>query len=206
MIEIHSFNFYLVEYLDFFFIPFYKMENDFEISLNDIDRQLCCILNVNAFKIPPLNQSEGYKCATWEGHQIWNGRLRVLVKGKYARIVLENPSTNQIFAECPLNDQNAVESVIDSCRYFVIRVVNGKRHAFIGIGMKERNESFDFKLACEEAKKQIKEECNIKNENIQTQSTEKDYSLPEGTKISIGFSNIPQARKKRIIEGSSFKL
>lgn len=182
------------------------MDNDFEISFNDIERQLCCISNVNVFRIPPLNQSEGYRCTNWEGHQIWNGRLRVLVKGKNARIVLEDPNTNQIFAECPLNDQNAVETVIDSCRYFVIRVVSGKRHAFVGIGMRERNESFDFKIACEEAKRQINEVDTVENNNSQNKSSEKDYSLPEGEKIIIDHPNIPQTRKNRIVNNSTLKL
>jgi hypothetical protein len=57
----------------------------------------------------------------------------------------------------PLNDPNALESVLDSSRYFVVRVVNGPRHAFIGNGFQERNEAFDLKRACAEAQKAANE-------------------------------------------------
>ena len=185
------------------------MNEDFEITINDFERQLSCVPNVSVFKIPPLNQADGYRCTGWEGNQIWSGRLRVLVKGKVARIVLDDPNTQSVFAECPLNSRNAVEPVLDSCRYFVLRVVNGNRHAFIGMGMKERNEAFDFKLACEEAKKQIED-----FERQQTmpadapqpiQSSNRDYSLHAGQKITINIAGGQQTRKKRTVQGR-FKL
>lgn len=186
------------------------MDQDFEITINDFERQLSCIPTVNVFKIPPLNQADGYRCTGWEGHQLWSGRLRVLVKGKVARVVLDDPNTQQVFAECPLDHPNAVEPVIDSSRYFVLRVVNGSRHAFIGMGMKERNEAFDFKLACEEAIKQVKE-TERQQSQPQTgpapiQSSGHDYSLQAGQKITINIPGGQQTRKKRTVQGGGFKL
>lgn len=180
------------------------MEEDFELTLNEFEIQLCSISNVNAFKIPPLNHAEGYRCSNWEGHHIWQGRLRVLIKGKHARIVLEDPNTRQVFAECPLDHQNAVEGVIDSCRYFVLRVVNGERHAFIGIGINERSESFDFKQSCLEARKRMKEPETNQAKIISASSS--DLHLSPGTKITINIPPENAKRKKRFVENNHFRL
>ena len=185
-------------------------DDNFEITLGaDFERQLTCIPNVSVFKIPPLTQAQGYICSQWEGHQMWSGRLRVLQKGKDARIVLDDPNTLKEFAVCPLDNPNAVEPVVDSSRYFVLRVVNGGRHAFIGMGMKERNEAFDFNVACEEAKKNAREFEQNKNAPqgpAQITSSGKDYSLAPGQKITINIAGGSGTRKKRNVQGGGFKL
>lgn len=189
------------------------MGDDFQINLGEnFERQLCCVPNVNVFKIPPLNQAEGYRCTGWEGNQLWSGRLRVLVKGQNARIVLDDANTLQVFAECPLNDEHAVDRVLDSSRYFVLRVVNGTRHAFIGMGMKERNEAFDFNVSIDEARRTVKEYEQSQNAPQDQgppviQSSGTDYSLHGNQKITI---NIPaggaSTRKKRTVANNQFKL
>eukprot|EP00439_Symbiodinium_sp_Y106_P014224 s6031_g2.t1 len=37
-----------------------------------------------------------------------------------------------------------VERVVDSSRYWVLKIVNGARHAFIGFGFSDRGDAFDF--------------------------------------------------------------
>lgn len=51
-----------------------------------------------------------------------------------------------VFARAPYNNDQVVKPVLDSSRYFVLRVedpTSGNR-AFLGIGFTDRTESFDF--------------------------------------------------------------
>jgi hypothetical protein len=187
------------------------MGDDFEIDLGaEFERQLALIPKCNVFKIPPLNQADGYRCTGWESCEMWSGRCRVLVKGKSARVVLDDPSTGKVFAEAPLDNANALEPVLDSRRFFVLRVVNGARHAFIGIGFNERNEAFDFKLACEDSKKVTDEfeasqaAASAPPQPIKSSGT--DWSLQPGQKIQINAEGKPATRKKREIAPGAFRL
>ena len=188
------------------------MAEDFEISLgSDFERHLTCIPVVYVFKIPPLQQADGYRCTGWEGNHVWTGRLRVIAKGRNSRIILDDPNTGNVFAECPLDHPNAVERVLDSSRYFVLRVVSGTRHAFIGMGMQERNQAFDFNVALEEAKRIEKEFDAAKNRPVnaapaEIKSSGTDYSLKEGQKITINLPSAGVTRKKRTVAATGLHL
>lgn len=54
----------------------------------------------------------------------WKGRLRVASKGTNLAIKLEDKNTGELFAKCPVDSYPgvAVEQVIDSSRYFVLRL------------------------------------------------------------------------------------
>ncbi|KAM0008159.1 putative PH-like domain superfamily, NECAP, PHear domain-containing protein [Helianthus debilis subsp. tardiflorus] len=55
--------------------------------------------------------------------------------------------------------ENAVESVLDSLRYFVLKIEDGTgKHAFIGLWFTERNEAFDFNVALSDHEKYVKRE------------------------------------------------
>jgi hypothetical protein len=50
-----------------------------------------------------------------------------------------------VFAKAPYDPAKPpVEAVLDSSRYFVIRVEDAGRKAYIGLGFAERSDSFDF--------------------------------------------------------------
>jgi hypothetical protein len=62
---------------------------------------------------------------------------------------MEDKTTGQLFAECPVTEYPTkdIEAVNDSSRYFVFRIQNSGRSAFIGVGFADRGDSFDFNVA-----------------------------------------------------------
>ena len=64
----------------------------------------------------------------------------------------------EAFAVCPIHGDStqAVEPVLDSSRYFVLRIEDGKgHHAFIGMGFTERDDAFKFKVALQDHSKYV---------------------------------------------------
>ncbi|MQL78418.1 hypothetical protein Taro_010824 [Colocasia esculenta] len=84
---------------------------------------------------------------------VWEGSLKVVSKGEECIIKLEDKNTGELYARAFLRkgEPHPVEPVIDSSRYFVLRIeenIGGRlRHAFIGIGFRERPEAYDFQAA-----------------------------------------------------------
>ncbi|GAV80771.1 LOW QUALITY PROTEIN: DUF1681 domain-containing protein, partial [Cephalotus follicularis] len=92
---------------------------------------------------------------------IWSGRVQVVSCGERCEILLEDPNSRELFAACFMNPgqhEAAVESVHDSSRYFVLRIEDGPKHAFIGLGFAERNEAFDFNMALLDHEKHVRRE------------------------------------------------
>lgn len=111
----------------------------------------------------------------------WDGRLRVVAKGKELFIKLEDKTSGELFAQCPVDNHPglAVESVTDSSRYFVIRIKDESgRSAFIGIGFDDRSDSFDLNVALQDHFKWLKKE-------EEAQVTTKEFNT--GPKLDLGF-------------------
>lgn len=82
---------------------------------------------------------------------LWKGRCRIIAKGDKAFIRLEDANSGDVFAVCNYDGTSAtVEPVLDSSRYFVLRVEDGGRKAYIGMGFQERTEAFDFNVALQD--------------------------------------------------------
>merc|ERR1719456_1608695 len=79
---------------------------------------------------------------------IWRGRLQACGKGKDLNLKLMDPTSDKLFAACPIpngDHEKVVERTKDSSRYFVLKISDGSgRHAFIGMGFEDRNDAFDF--------------------------------------------------------------
>ncbi|KAE9589915.1 hypothetical protein Lal_00037607 [Lupinus albus] len=127
------------------------------------EHTLLVVREVSVYKIPPRTTSGGYKCAEWlQSDKIWSGRIRVVSRNDRCEIRLEDPNSGDLFAACfvyPGQRDTAVEPVLDSSRYFVLKIEDGQgKHAFIGLGFAERNEAFDFNVALSDHDKYVRRE------------------------------------------------
>ena len=95
----------------------------------------------------------GHRAELWDVNK-WLAEVHIKLfrtASDDACIRLSDPATGDLFAECPVTLPliTSVEPVIDSSRYFVVRVVDRatSHHAFIGLGLRNREEASDFNAA-----------------------------------------------------------
>lgn len=166
------------------------------------EHTLLVVREVSVFKIPPRTTSGGYKCGEWlQTDKIWTGRLRVVSCGDRCEIRLEDPGSGDLFAACfvlPGQRESAVETVLDSSRYFVLRIEDGRgKHAFVGLGFGERNEAFDFNVALSDHEKYVKREQDKETGGEEADDGQIDIHpavnrrLKEGETIRINVKNKP---------------
>ncbi|OVA13655.1 Adaptin ear-binding coat-associated protein 1 NECAP-1 [Macleaya cordata] len=164
------------------------------------EHTLLVVREVSVYKIPPRSTSGGYKCGEWlQSDKIWSGRLRVVSCKERCEIRLEDPNSGELFAACfvlPGQRENSVETVLDSSRYFVLKLEDGSgKHAFIGLGFTERNEAFDFNVALSDHEKYVKresdkEEGEASDDHIDIHPAV-NHRLKEGETIRINVKNKP---------------
>ncbi|KAH7685836.1 NECAP PHear domain-containing protein [Dioscorea alata] len=156
------------------------------------------------YLIPPRKSAASYRADEWNVNKwVWDGALKVVSKGEECTIILEDKTTGELYARAFLRDgePHPVEPVIDSSRYFVLRVeedIGGrKRHAFIGIGFRERTEAYDFQAALYDHMKYLnkKKTAEEMEQHFQTTSSV-DYSLKEGETLVLQIKNKGGGRVK----------
>ncbi|KAL1954371.1 hypothetical protein VTO42DRAFT_1237 [Malbranchea cinnamomea] len=147
-----------------------------------IQRVLFVCNPVHVYAIPPLTSMKGYTAADWttpdprnggKTRQIFTARLRIVETAipvpsstprpgdvnptdqekVTADILLEDPDNGNLFAAAPYTDEGVVEHVVDSSRFFALRVVGDGRKAVLGIGFEDRSEAFDFGVTLQEVRK-----------------------------------------------------
>jgi len=158
---------------------------------------------VFVYKIPPkANLSRGYRAADWNlGEPTWTGRMRLVAKGTSVVLKLEDKTSGALFANCPIETYPGVsiEAVLDSSRYFVIRVQDDNgRSAFLGLGFGDRSDSFDLNVALQDHFKWVKNQEQIEKEKVEPKP-ELDLSFKEGETIKINM----KITKKDGSEGTS---
>ncbi|WFC99186.1 hypothetical protein MYAM1_001930 [Malassezia yamatoensis] len=81
------------------------------------------------YRVPPRNTSAGYRAGEWGDmdKSLWTGRMRVVEYSDHCEIRLEDNETGELFAAAPYDvSGKSVEPVLDSSRYFVLRVERRK--------------------------------------------------------------------------------
>ncbi|KAK4696286.1 adaptin ear-binding coat-associated protein 1/2, partial [Lecanoromycetidae sp. Uapishka_2] len=179
-----------------------------------IQRVLFIASTVHIYNIPPLTNNKGYTAAQWTAdnnkRQIFTARLRIIEtaiplpdgsgESLSTEILLEDPSNAELFAKAPYTDPRAVESVLDSSRFFAIRVVgDGGMKATLGIGFEERAESIDFGICLQECRKVLGMEPKEKGRVAdKPEAQKKDYGLKEGQTIKV---DIGKRGRRRVDDG-----
>ncbi|XP_039296424.1 NECAP-like protein CG9132 [Nilaparvata lugens] len=143
---------------------------------------------VFVFKIPPRTTNRAYRAADWNLEEPqWTGRMRLVAKGKECVLKLEDKTSGELFAKCPIPDYPgpAVEAVSDSSRYFVLRIQDDNgRNAFIGVGFQDRSDSFDLNVALQDHFKWVKKSAEIEKEKEEPKQ-QLDLRFKEGETIKI---------------------
>jgi hypothetical protein len=85
--------------------------------------------------------------------------------------------------------------VSDSSRYFVLRISDGKgKFAVIGLGFNKRDEAFDFKVALQDASRQMQPEAQVAEEESL------DLAIPEGGMIRVEMGAAKKKKKKESVD------
>ncbi|KAL2039842.1 hypothetical protein N7G274_007243 [Stereocaulon virgatum] len=168
-----------------------------------IQRVLFIASAVHIYNVPPLTSNKGYTASQWTAdnnkRQIFTARLRIIETAiplhdgsgetLSSDIVLEDPSNGELFAKAPYTDARAVETAVDSSRFFAVRVVgDGGMKATLGIGFEERGEAIDFGICLQECRKVLEMESKEKGKGAkeaEKEAPKKDYGLKEGQTIKV---------------------
>ncbi|KAK7040930.1 hypothetical protein VNI00_009526 [Paramarasmius palmivorus] len=186
---------------------------DFDLN-SEVESVLHIAREVSVYKVPGLKVNEGYRAQDWGdlAAPLWKGRMRIIEKSTGVSILLEDGQTGELFARAEYDPAKpCIEAVLDSSRYFVVRIEDSGKKAYIGLGFAERTDSFDFNVALQDYTKRWKAAKNPPTNDDDTETAtssphvpagpKKDYSLKEGQTFSI---SIPG--KKKADTGNSSNL
>ncbi|KAH9376588.1 hypothetical protein HPB48_002541 [Haemaphysalis longicornis] len=160
--------------------------------MEDYESILLVKNEIFVYKIPPRTTNRGYRAADWKlDAPEWKGRMRLVTKGKECIMKLEDKVSGELFAKCPIDKYPgiAVEAVVDSSRYFVIRLQDDSgRAAFIGIGFADRGDSFDLNVALQDHFKWLEKSEELEKGGSDPSHPQLDLSFKEGQTIKINMN------------------
>mmetsp|Transcript_697 Transcript_697/g.1296 ORF Transcript_697/g.1296 Transcript_697/m.1296 type:complete len:282 (+) Transcript_697:246-1091(+) len=183
-------------------------------------QKLLDVKEVFVYRIPTLRSSGGHRAEDWDlSTPLQTCSLTVERRDDTLAISLcsKRPKENGpkgatedvLFALCLVDldspkkkVEHFVDSVVDSSRYFVVRISDTKtgRHANIGVGFRERDDASNFRMALQEYERSLEREraaeaMHMAYEEGSSVSSEeraspalpemRDLTLKEGEKIHI---------------------
>ncbi|KAF2143674.1 uncharacterized protein K452DRAFT_357317 [Aplosporella prunicola CBS 121167] len=192
-----------------------------------IQRILYIARKVHIYQIPPATTTKGYNAASWTANDnanlIFTARLRLLETAVPNRhdgdgddqpsetvttsLLLEDPSTGDLFAAAPYTSPAVVEQALDSSRFFAVRVVGeGGRKATLGVGFEERSDAVDFSIALQDSRKVLGFEptaggpgklAGAKGSSAAAakEDEKRDFSLKEGETITVNIGGRGRRRQ-----------
>lgn len=160
------------------------------------------------YKIPPLRSESGHRANDWDVNKwLWQGRARVAAAGNKLSLYLEDAETGALFAACPVNEPGtgptSVEPVTDSSRYFVLRIEDSTgKHAYIGMGFRERPDAYEFNATIADHWKGVRrereaEEVRRRLEQEGDARPALDLSLKEGQTLTIDLGHHKRDKPRR---------
>ncbi|KAL3684502.1 hypothetical protein R1sor_002524 [Riccia sorocarpa] len=171
-------------------------ENDTEFEAN-AELVLFHVKECYVYLIPPRKSAASYRADEWDINKWnWEGALKVVSKGEDCFIRLEDNSTGiarELYAQAVVRQDEPLplEAVIDSSRFFVLRIEDAsdsrhKRHAFIGLGLRERPQAYDFQAAIFDHVKYLNKKKEAQEmEQVYQSKPSVDYSLKEGETLRL---------------------
>lgn len=179
-------------------------------AVDEIESILYIAREVSVYKIPSLKANEGHRANEWGdlSKPLWKGRLRIIEKSSSAALHFEDATTGELFAKSEYDTTRpCVEAVLDSSRYFVVRVEDDGKKAYIGMGFAERTDSFDFNVALQDYTKQYRASLDPASPTDEPSphlptGPKKDYSLKEGQTFSISIPGRSKATAGNSLLGS----
>mmetsp|Transcript_13087 Transcript_13087/g.19605 ORF Transcript_13087/g.19605 Transcript_13087/m.19605 type:complete len:289 (+) Transcript_13087:121-987(+) len=205
-----------------------------------IEQTLLTVEETFVYKVPPMPTSTGFRAEDWNlAKPISTCSLLVTRVDSTLSIQLftDRPKEDgppgatekHLFAQCTvLLDLTSegptpkmdywVEAVMDSSRYFVMRISDkmSGREAHIGIGFRERNDALNFKMSLDDYVKTMRKEALIERSHLDHDAGNKDdgslnggdetgpleiaaskLSLKKGEKIHINIKGAERKPRKK---------
>ena len=141
------------------------------------------------YKVPPLKIASGHRAEDWGlGSPQLTGRVEIVGVGTTAEVrVFKQDDSAKPVAVCPVRCAAGspavgavVDDVVDSSRYFVLRLEDAKkRKAYLGLGFRERDVAYDFKATLCDFKRSIDREQKAEADHADYERRQADGADPE---------------------------
>jgi len=104
--------------------------------------------------------------------------------------------------------QSYLEFVVDSSRYFVVKIDDGKRSAHIGVGFRERDDASNFRFSLQEYERSIMREkkAEAMHTKYEEETANNSAAISSETEDSDQPLMMPQVSKLTLKEGETIRI